>query len=164
MYLYSVPKVEGMDLDEILSANIHLREHEAEQSNVYEKIKGHIKHFEEKELDRSWRSLLTEVAYWRKANQVHNWFVMNVQNGVDECGSYEVTKENLQELCNICLSVLSKRTAPVKVLPTKSGCYFGSTSYDEFYYYEIDRTKSILGNLLKTFNFDTHYLIYTNSW
>jgi hypothetical protein len=52
MYLYSLPKVEGMDLDEILSANIHLREHEAEQSNVYEKIKGHIKHFEEKELDR----------------------------------------------------------------------------------------------------------------
>jgi hypothetical protein len=27
----------------------------------------------------------TTVAYWRKANAIHSWFVQNVQDGVDEC-------------------------------------------------------------------------------
>lgn len=27
----------------------------------------------------------TMVCDWRKANQIHNWFVENVQNGVDIC-------------------------------------------------------------------------------
>ena len=42
------------------------------------------------------------VGYWRKANQIHNWFVENVQNGVDDCGCYEVTKEQLEELLKTC--------------------------------------------------------------
>ena len=25
-------------------------------------------------------------AYWRKANQIHNWFVTNIQGGNDNCG------------------------------------------------------------------------------
>jgi len=29
--------------------------------------------------------IVEEVGYWRKANQIHNWFVENVQNGIDEC-------------------------------------------------------------------------------
>ncbi len=37
-----------------------------------------------------------EVGYWRKANQIHNWFVKNVQGGVDDCGYYGVTKEKLE--------------------------------------------------------------------
>lgn len=47
-----------------------------------------------------------EIAYWRKANQVHKWFVDNVQNGVDDCGYYEVTIEKLQELVDICREIL----------------------------------------------------------
>ena len=29
-----------------------------------------------------------EVLMWRKANAIHNWFVQNVQKGVDDCGVY----------------------------------------------------------------------------
>lgn len=47
------------------------------------------------------------VAYWRKANAIHNWFVENVQNGVDDCGVYEVTKEDLEELLYACKTVKS---------------------------------------------------------
>jgi len=47
-----------------------------------------------------------EVAYWRKANQIHNWFVQNVQNGDDNCGDYYVDKEQLQELVNTCKKVI----------------------------------------------------------
>lgn len=45
---------------------------------------------------------LEEVAYWRKANQIHNWFVQNVQEGVDDCNYYEVSKDNLERLLKIC--------------------------------------------------------------
>jgi hypothetical protein len=164
MYLYSVPKIQGMTLSEILSAQIHIGEHEASQNEIYQKIKVYIKHFEDKVINRKWRSLLTEIAYWRKANQIHNWFVINVQNGVDECGSYEVSKENVQELYHLCTKILSKRAEPQEVLPTKSGFYFGSTDYDYYYFRELERTQSILLELLNTFNFNTHYLIYNNSW
>lgn len=47
-----------------------------------------------------------EVAYWRKANQIHNWFVENVQNGIDDCGYYEVSKQELQGLLADCRDVL----------------------------------------------------------
>ena len=52
-----------------------------------------------------WLGLWDGVAYWRKANAIHKWFVENVQDGVDDCGRYEVTKEQLQELLKICLMV-----------------------------------------------------------
>lgn len=50
--------------------------------------------------------IIEDVMYWRKANQVHNWFVQNVQNGVDDCGEYRVSTEKLQELVDICKKVL----------------------------------------------------------
>ena len=51
-------------------------------------------------------SEITEsVAYWRKANQIHNWFVENVQGGEDDCREYYVDREQLQELLDICLQV-----------------------------------------------------------
>ena len=39
-----------------------------------------------------------EVCYWRKANQIHNWFVENVQDGDDDCRDYYVSEEDLEEL------------------------------------------------------------------
>ena len=32
-------------------------------------------------------------AYWRKSNQIHKWFVDNVQGGEDNCGDYYVSHE-----------------------------------------------------------------------
>lgn len=163
MYLMSVPKIEGMDLDDVLMASGHLSTLEEEKNEVYEKVKPHIKHFEE--FGTSWFSLLEEVAYWRKANQIHNWFVENINNGIDEpCFTQEVTKEKLNDLYNVCLQILTKKADPYDILPTRPGCFFGSTAYDDFYYYVTDQTKSTLENLLKNINFETHYLIYQCSW
>lgn len=51
--------------------------------------------------------IIEEVGYWRKANQIHNWFVENVQDGIDDCSYHnEVTKEILEELLDICQRVL----------------------------------------------------------
>ena len=50
-------------------------------------------------------SLWDGVGYWRKANQIHNWFVENVQDGIDDCGTYEVTEKQLVNLLNTCWKV-----------------------------------------------------------
>lgn len=42
------------------------------------------------------------VAYWRKANAIHAWFVDNVQGGKDECERTEVSQERLRELFHLC--------------------------------------------------------------
>lgn len=50
--------------------------------------------------------VIEQVGYWRKANQIHGWFVENVQRGVDDCGTYEVEREQLVELRAKCQRVL----------------------------------------------------------
>jgi hypothetical protein len=49
-----------------------------------------------------------EVAYWRKANEIHKWFVDNVQNGVDDCNNYKVTLEDLYNLNEVISKILTK--------------------------------------------------------
>ena len=49
-----------------------------------------------------------EVCYWRKANQIHKWFVDHVQNGVDDCGEYKVTEEQIDELRELCKELVKK--------------------------------------------------------
>lgn len=51
--------------------------------------------------------IIEQVGYWRKANHIHNWFVEHVQDCEDDCEYHnEVTKEMLEELLNICQTVL----------------------------------------------------------
>ncbi|MGJ9384349.1 hypothetical protein [Salipaludibacillus sp. CF4.18] len=163
MYLFSLARIEGMDYVEIHSVNMRLRELEEKQNDIYQKVKPHIKHFEE--FDMSWKSLMEEVAYWRKANQIHNWFVENIRNGEDDpCFTEIVTKQNLEDLYNLCLKVLTNKKNPQDSLPTRPGSFFGYYGYDDFYYMQIEETKSIVENLLDNFNFKTHYLMYQCSW
>lgn len=45
--------------------------------------------------------IVEEVGYWRKANQIHAWFVDNVQEGRDDCREYEFDREKLHELRDV---------------------------------------------------------------
>lgn len=51
-------------------------------------------------------NVVEEVAYWRKANQIHRWFVENVQDGNDDCREYYVSREQLKELLDTVSTVL----------------------------------------------------------
>jgi hypothetical protein len=51
-------------------------------------------------------SIEESVMTWRKANHIHAWFVDNVQNGQDNCGTYRVEWEQLQELLRACEDVI----------------------------------------------------------
>ena len=49
--------------------------------------------------------IIEEAGYWRKANQIHNWFVQNVQDGDDDCGDYYVSPDKMKELLQLCKEV-----------------------------------------------------------
>lgn len=88
-----------------------------------------------------------EVGYWRKANAIHQWFVDNVQNGVDECQESYVPIGKLQELLDICLYIKKDNKLAEELLPTEDGFFFGPTDYDEWYLQTIDNTIEILEKL-----------------
>lgn len=112
--------------------------------------------------------VIEDVGYWRKANQIHKWFVDNVQGGVDDCSKYEVSVEKLKELLKICKKVKKDHSLAEKLLPTQSGFFFGGTSYDEYYFYDIDTTIKILTPLLKELKAQPEtiysYIEYQSSW
>jgi hypothetical protein len=105
-----------------------------------------------------------EVGYWRKANQIHNWFVNHVQNGVDDCGSYLVTKKQLQELYDTVDAVMLNPERAMELLPTRPGFFFGSYDYDEYYYRDLSQTAEILDSILTHTNFETETIKYQSSW
>ena len=47
------------------------------------------------------------VGYWRKAHDIHQWFVDNVQNGEDNCAQYDVSRTELIELKEAIQRVLA---------------------------------------------------------
>jgi hypothetical protein len=82
-------------------------------------------------------TLEVKVAYWRKANQIHRWFVTNVQEGVDECQQAYVDRGHLEELRDLCQKILdesdkAKQRALIEAdLPPQGGFFFGSTDVDD---------------------------------
>lgn len=60
---------------------------------------------------------VVEVAYWRKANQIHNYFVEKAQKGADDCGYYKVSKKVAEKLLTICKELKEKIiTTPGKMV------------------------------------------------
>jgi hypothetical protein len=106
-------------------------------------------------------NITEELGYWRKANQIHRWFVENVQDGVDNCGEYFVSKADLQSLLDVCLAVKLDHSQAEELLPAGSGFFFGNTDYDEWYYNDIDNTIDILKEALT--DEDASYY-YSSSW
>ncbi len=56
------------------------------------------------------------VGYWRKANQIHSWFVRECQKGVDDCRATHVSIAELKDLQAMCLRVMAS-TGPVPFDP-----------------------------------------------
>lgn len=105
-----------------------------------------------------------EVGYWRKVNQIHNWFVKNVQGGIDECQESYVSREQLQNLLDTVNEVLASPNKAEKLLPTSAGFFFGNTDYGEYYFEDLGHTKKILENILRApWPLDASFY-YHSSW
>lgn len=101
------------------------------------------------------------VAYWRKANAVHKWFVDNVQDGVDECQLSIVRREKLVELRDLAGVVLKQPERAPELLPTTDGFFFGGTEYDDWYMRNLQATVRQIDDVLAKYpgNF-----AYQSSW
>lgn len=110
-------------------------------------------------------SITTNVAYWRKANAIHKWFVDNCANGVDDCRRMYVDRSKLEELRNLCVEVIANPERAPELLPTESGFFFGSTNYDEWYMKDIEYTIEVLSKVLdnEDLNGDPSFY-YQASW
>ena len=88
--------------------------------------------------------------YWRKANQIHAWFVDTLANGVDECQRIPVPRENLVALHNRCGTLLDSKSTELalELLPPSSGFFFGSTNIDDWYWHDVEETHKQLTELL----------------
>jgi hypothetical protein len=103
-----------------------------------------------------------EVGYWRKSNQIHGWFVENVQKGVDDCGEYVVSLDQLKALKGLCEAVLEDKDRAGELLPSRQGFFFGSYCYDEMYFSDIADTIEILDKCIE--NSEDIEFIYQSSW
>lgn len=137
-----------------------------------------------------------EVAYWRKANAIHKWFVDNCAGGeFENCGDCYVSKDDLIKLKEICEKIMKEcplvdgevqngsrlingKWEPIyehgkvmthpeiaqELLPCRDGFFFGSLSYDQWYYEDLESTVEQINDILETVDFKEEYIIYTADW
>jgi hypothetical protein len=169
-----------MGLDMYLSAKRRLYPHhdieahaKIDATGVLPKINDNLDYIE----------VSREAAYWRKANQIHNWFVTHVQRGNDDCGHYYVSRDHVQASTLVpgnvhngssftpktgwqdiveCGQVVLNSALAEELLPTASGFFFGSTEYNEWY---IDDLKNTIEQLDKCLALpDDVEFEYHSSW
>lgn len=106
-----------------------------------------------------------EVAYWRKANCIHRWFVQHVQSGEDQCEPHYVSRDKLVELVEVCKKVKADMAHAAELLPTQSGFFFGGTGYGDDYISDLDITVAQLQSILINPKFtDAWTFLYQSSW
>jgi hypothetical protein len=102
-----------------------------------------------------------EAMYWRKANQIHDWFVQNVQDGIDDCERYFVSRTMLEKLLVDCQAALDQKDGTI--LPPSEGFFFGSTEVDADYWNDIERTAAGISLALTDLGDDWDFE-YRASW
>ena len=107
-----------MGLDMYLEAEQYVSDHDEKDQPLLEAIKENaplgLGDFRPK-------NVTFEIAYWRKANAIHNWFVTNVQEGKDECQKSYVSLDHLTELRDLCNKVLDDISLAPTLLPSQIG-------------------------------------------
>ena len=114
-----------------------------------------------------------EVCYWRKANMIRQWFVDHTDYPQDgNCQDHIVTKEQLEELRNTCLTVAyafkldwnAGVELAKKILPTSEGFFFGSDEYDKWYVEEIITTAEKLAQIIDETDWNKAVIVYYEWW
>lgn len=105
-----------------------------------------------------------EIGYWRKANAIHNWFVYNCQDGVDDCKEYFVSIEQIKILHDTCIKSIKNKKIAQKLLPPVEGFFFGSTEIDEGYIEDLNNTINICESIIKEYEIRPFDIYYQSSW
>jgi hypothetical protein len=155
-----------MGLDMYLKAkryytNYSYNEHAKNEKEINAKIKEvlGLSHLDE---DDNSIEVSVNIAYWRKANAIHNWFVEVCQEGKDECQESYVGRDQLIELRDLCTEVLDTKDATK--LPPTAGFFFGSTEIDEWYWSDIEATRDKLDTIISNNALEDFDFYYHASW
>jgi|688.fasta_scaffold526468_1 hypothetical protein len=133
-----------------------------------------------------------QIGYWRKFNALHNWLIDECAEGEDDRNEIYVSSDKLLELLDTLKEVkkvidkAKKKKVKVQtgwsnkgntyaeievydcdekleqLLPTKSGFFFGSTQYDDWYKTDVEKTIELLENELV--DVDKYDYYYQASW
>ena len=119
----------------------------------------------DKRYDDAYKSLYSEVAYFRKVNFLLPYF------GYEEnCSEITIDKCEVEELVNDCKRVLAAKDTDEaenvadELLPTEEGYFFGSTDYDEWYFKDVQEVMDKFTEILNEFDFDKNELIMDCWW
>lgn len=107
-------------------------------------------------------TIFYEVAYWRKFNALHNYFVENHQDGIDECQYTEIFKDDLVKLLNILKKV--KKTKDSSLLKPVGGFFFGSTDVDDGYFHDVKNAIKQITKVIEETDWDNERVFYRASW
>lgn len=108
-----------------------------------------------------------EIAYWRKANQIHEWMNKNLTEvAVENCEGYPITKEQLEELRQVCVNVYTHQNEKYSQehLPTTTGFFYGSDEYDDWYYNQVNNTIELIDKVLQSTDFNRQQIFYWAWW
>ena len=140
-----------MGLDMYLRAKKHFYDEDPVAKQIAEAVS----------VNREVSEVIFKAMYWRKANAIHAWFVENVQEGEDDCFPYELEKEKLVELIDLCKKAIETKDADI--LPPQEGFFFGSNTIDEDYWWGLQNTIDGLTKTLGDFS-EGFYFEYQSSW
>jgi hypothetical protein len=184
MMLYRSKKVKGLTANDYQNIDNTISDVPKEAfKSVRESFKGRTKQvyseFDEIVKQRgehfSWLSIFEDIGYWRKANQIHSYFVEECQNGIDECQLTKVSKKKLNKLMSLCKQALALKEVYLndgivkgkpleEILPTARGFFFGGTEFNQWYFDDIEETIEIISKVLEETDFKTQTIFYRSSW
>lgn len=90
------------------------------------------------------KETLYQVAYWRKSNMIHRYFIERCADGQDDCSPVYVQLKDIKDLVQLCRDVIAHPEDGPEKLPTTGGFFFGSTDYEDWYLRDLEYTVEIL--------------------
>lgn len=97
-----------------------------------------------------------ELMYWRKAHQIREWFVNNLDNFQDE-GNTPIKKEDLEKLIDVCQKILSNPKLAKELLPIPDD---RPEKYDENYFQQISYTIEEAKKIVKDTDWENEKIYY----
>ena len=104
------------------------------------------------------------LAHWCSANQIHGWFVNNVQKGIDNQRDHPVTGEQFQRIMALFKKAIGGEEKAGKILPSMKELFSGDTELDEEYFEKLQGTIDEITRILEDPNYDDWELRYDSSW
>ena len=118
-------------------------------------------------LNRKSENKNEEIYYWRKCNQIHNWFIRN--GNLDEdynAGdpSLVIDKDLARKFIDELKIVIENHGKAEELFPTASGFFWGNTAYDDWYFEDLkDTYTALIGEFVNT-DWDNEHWEYNCWW